>query len=290
MCFSPCDSGRGVGTLAIAFHLEVSIDPLCLDDFTHREAILLLQIIEQSKQLQDRAGFQSLFERLRKFVPFTYGACGIVTLQSLHFEVTYHNYPIEFAHLYATQGMVTEPALYELSHTHEWMTTSEDVEGLDRREIDAVKAAFGIRNCLSVAVRGQLGFCFYVAVSNFPEHHKDKLLRGLRLIAPTYHPCCLHVTIPMEVEQAQAQAIAKRLTEREKQVLVLMMTGKTNREIGAVLKITERTVRFHLEELHKKYAGNPRDLQPKARVIVAETLKLMGFDRIEGREVEGVSS
>ncbi|MBK8277238.1 MAG: helix-turn-helix transcriptional regulator [Nitrospira sp.] len=104
-------------------------------------------------------------------------------------------------------------------------------------------------------------------MSNFPEHHKDKLLRGLRLIAPTYHPCCLHVTIPMEVEQAQAQAIAKRLTEREKQVLVLMMSGKTNREISAVLKITVRTVRFHLEELHKKYAGNPRDLQPKARVI-----------------------
>ncbi|MBK8277237.1 MAG: hypothetical protein IPK92_15825 [Nitrospira sp.] len=134
------------------------MDPLCLDDFTHREAILLLQIIEQSKQLQDRAGFQSLFERLRKFVPFTYGACGIVTLQSLHFEVTYHNYPIEFAHLYATQGMVTEPALYELSHTHEWMTTSEDVEGLDRREIDAVKAAFGIRTVYPLPCAGNWDF------------------------------------------------------------------------------------------------------------------------------------
>jgi DNA-binding CsgD family transcriptional regulator len=264
--------------------------PLCLDDFTHREAILLLQIIEQSKHLQDRAGFQSLFNGLRKFVPFTYGACGIVTLQSLHFEVTHHNYPIEFAHLYATQGMVTEPALYELSHTHEWMTTSEDVTGLDRRAIDAAKAAFGIQNCLSVAVRGQLGFCFYLAVSNFPEQKKGKLLRALKLIAPTFHPCCLHVTIPMEVEQAQAQAIAQRLTEREKEVLVLMMAGKTSREIGVTLKITERTVRFHLEALHKKYGGNPRDLQPKARVIVAETLKLRGFDEIESRGVEGLSA
>lgn len=263
--------------------------PLSLDDFTHREAIQLLQIIEQSKQIQDRFGFESLFHELRQFVPFEYGACGIVTLQSLHFEVTHHNYPVEFAHLYATQGMVTEPALYELSHTHEWMTTSEDVTGLDRRAIDVVKAAFGIQNCLSVAVRGQLGFCFYLAVSNFPEEQKGKLLRGLKLIAPTYHPCCLHVTIPMEVEQAQARAIAQRLTEREKEVLVLMMAGKTNREIGATLKITERTVRFHLEGLHKKYAGNPRDLQPKARVIVAETLKLRGFDEIESRGLEGLS-
>lgn len=262
--------------------------PLSASDLSYPEALLLLQIIESSKNLKDRRDFKDTFRALRRFVPFTYGACGIATLQSFHFEVTHHDYPLEFAHLYATVGMATEPALYQLSQTHERIATSEDVSGLDRHAIDVVKAQFGIKNCVSVAVRGQLGFCFYLAVSNFAEQEKVKLLRGLQLVAWSLQACCMHVTIPMEVEQAQARAIAQRLTEREKEVLSLMMAGKTIREIGQALKISERTVRFHLEMLHKKYAGNPRDLQPKARVIVAETLKLKGFDHIESRGVEGV--
>ena len=35
------------------------------------------------------------------------------------------------------------------------------------------------------------------------------------------------------------------LTEREKEVLALLVQGNTMKEVGAILKITKRTVGFH---------------------------------------------
>jgi DNA-binding CsgD family transcriptional regulator len=43
------------------------------------------------------------------------------------------------------------------------------------------------------------------------------------------------------------------LSEREKQVIGLLMTGCTNKEIGARLTISKKTVEFHLTRLYELY-------------------------------------
>ncbi|MCL5952741.1 MAG: response regulator transcription factor [Chloroflexi bacterium] len=48
------------------------------------------------------------------------------------------------------------------------------------------------------------------------------------------------------------------LTEREMQVLQLMVSGKTDRQIGQELAISERTVRRHLQEIYCKMGVNTR--------------------------------
>lgn len=42
------------------------------------------------------------------------------------------------------------------------------------------------------------------------------------------------------------------LTERQKEVLALLVKGKTMREVAAVLKITQRTVAFHKYRIMEK--------------------------------------
>ena len=42
------------------------------------------------------------------------------------------------------------------------------------------------------------------------------------------------------------------LTEREREVLQLMATGRSNQEIGAALCITEGTVKFHVSSILAK--------------------------------------
>ena len=42
------------------------------------------------------------------------------------------------------------------------------------------------------------------------------------------------------------------LTAREAEILRLIASGKTNREIGAALDITEGTVKGHLQRIYRK--------------------------------------
>jgi DNA-binding CsgD family transcriptional regulator len=43
-----------------------------------------------------------------------------------------------------------------------------------------------------------------------------------------------------------------KLTQREKDVLYWAVEGKSAWEIGVILSITERTVKFHLSNVYKK--------------------------------------
>lgn len=45
---------------------------------------------------------------------------------------------------------------------------------------------------------------------------------------------------------------SESLTEREKEVLRWLAQGKSNWEVSVILKISERTVRFHINNIMKK--------------------------------------
>lgn len=45
---------------------------------------------------------------------------------------------------------------------------------------------------------------------------------------------------------------SESLTEREKEVLRWLAHGKSNWEVSVILKISERTVRFHINNIMKK--------------------------------------
>jgi NarL family two-component system response regulator LiaR len=55
-----------------------------------------------------------------------------------------------------------------------------------------------------------------------------------------------------------AANMAETLTEREMEVLQLLGTGKTNKEIGALLFITERTVKFYVSAILGKLNASNR--------------------------------
>jgi DNA-binding NarL/FixJ family response regulator len=55
-----------------------------------------------------------------------------------------------------------------------------------------------------------------------------------------------------------ADASALPLTEREKQIVTLVAAGKTNGEIGLLLRISSRTVQKHLENIFRKLGVETR--------------------------------
>ena len=52
--------------------------------------------------------------------------------------------------------------------------------------------------------------------------------------------------------------IDELVTGREKEILLLMAQGLTNKDIGAKLCISELTVKTHVQNIYKKFAVNTR--------------------------------
>ncbi len=62
----------------------------------------------------------------------------------------------------------------------------------------------------------------------------------------------LSAAVRGELEQEQQQGRLEQLTPRERDVLVLVADGRTNKEIGAELGISPRTVETHRESIVRK--------------------------------------
>jgi DNA-binding NarL/FixJ family response regulator len=63
-------------------------------------------------------------------------------------------------------------------------------------------------------------------------------------------------TIPLEFSTCRPER--KHVTHRQQQVLDSIALGKSNKEIAAELCISERTVKFHVCSLLKRYGANSR--------------------------------
>lgn len=63
---------------------------------------------------------------------------------------------------------------------------------------------------------------------------------------------------PSAATQLAAGVTGQRLTKREAQIMALVAAGKSNKEIGAAIGVTEGTVKVHTGHVFKKLGANGR--------------------------------
>ncbi len=63
---------------------------------------------------------------------------------------------------------------------------------------------------------------------------------------------------PLVSTQLAAGIMHERLTQREEEILKLVVAGKSNKEIGALLDVTEGTVKVHMSHMFKKLGASGR--------------------------------
>ncbi len=80
---------------------------------------------------------------------------------------------------------------------------------------------------------------------------RAELLRSIRLAAAGQSLLDANTTKQL-MERLQMQAAGSELTEREREVLVLVARGYTNRQIAESLCITEKTARNHVSHILEK--------------------------------------
>lgn len=94
----------------------------------------------------------------------------------------------------------------------------------------------------------------YVLKDATPEHIREAVRTvhgGSEYFSPPV-AAQLSAALRGEIEVEQRQGLVERLTPREREVLVEIANGRSNKEIGATLGISPRTVETHRESLIRK--------------------------------------
>ncbi len=81
----------------------------------------------------------------------------------------------------------------------------------------------------------------------------DEILETIRAV----HAGHKHIPSPIGAKLAE-RVNGQELSEREREVLRLMAKGKSNQEIGAALRISESTVKFHVNHILSKLEVSDR--------------------------------
>jgi DNA-binding NarL/FixJ family response regulator len=104
-----------------------------------------------------------------------------------------------------------------------------------------------IDHILSMIKAGALGYML-------KDEDPALIITALRSVmrGETWMSAAVMTAVVTHTARDEAAPVAPMLSQREREVLEQLATGKENQEIGQVLDITERTVRFHLRNIYDK--------------------------------------
>jgi DNA-binding CsgD family transcriptional regulator len=111
---------------------------------------------------------------------------------------------------------------------------------------------FGIRRGFTVPIHGPGGEMGIMSL--YSDLTDAAFMRALQATQHDLHVMSIHFHDAVQKKLACGESIPKPipLTEREVEILRWTAIGKTAWEIGSILKISERTVNFHLQNLMGK--------------------------------------
>lgn len=182
--------------------------------------------------------------------------------------LVFENYPDPFRDLYMEMdGLRVDPVLlgtYEQSGPVFWDEAFDSVppDTPQARYVEDVVYALGMRSGVSCGYRGSRGQ--FSVLSMACREDAPDMQRYLRAVTPRVMlaGAWLHDSATRLLVEDPAQTV----TPRERQCLLWCAEGKTARETGELLNITERTVTFHLRNVSAKLRVNSRQ-QAVARAV-----------------------
>lgn len=85
-----------------------------------------------------------------------------------------------------------------------------------------------------------------------PSNHVIDAIRTVHLGESVIHPSLTKKLMNYHHQQLREEKTENMLTERERDVLICLVEGLTNKEIGERLFVSEKTVKIHVSNIFKK--------------------------------------
>lgn len=214
----------------------------------------LSEIMHQVRSVHHRDHLPRLAAAINSLVPHQFTASGTFDISKKNFRIGHSNYGDEHTHLYETQGYVFDPAIQLLQATQIGTVSSEDCLDMEiPKEVVNLKLDAGIKECLTVGVRGVLGMSTYFAFSNFDQRLLNKFRTMMQILGPHLHLAYMRATSWVDHGQSSPRQLA--LTDREEEIMRWVAEGKTNWEISVILHVSLNTIKFHLKNVYQKLGG-----------------------------------
>lgn len=227
--------------------IELGIDPGAL-----------MNIIMRSTQVQNSESLLALInsdvQQVLKHDAMVCGVGGVSPNGSYAHKVLGHNYPPAYFEELATQdGRVDSPLMQR------WRTTQEPVAFQSGRD-DADYPAEWVRlfnkyQLVNTIAHGVLDvqrtLATYFIFSRLPGEVGEREIFLMKLITPHLHLALVRALTTVQ-EFSRLSASHETLSERQKQILRWINEGKTNWEIAQILEMTEKNVKYHIEQIFAK--------------------------------------
>jgi len=222
--------------------------------FSKKELAGILDLIQSSVTCRTESDLVDMTVKIKELVCADHGVCGLGEVASGELakiiKIVNLDYPVEWLKLYASEALFKKDPIirynYSFFKTHLWSEAMEVYR--DEPYIDFMNKAgeFGLRHgvaggILSEASRRGSIFSFSGPKDSFKGYHKEIL----DILTPHVHQALLRVC-------GDRPSALSELSQREKEVLRWMKEGKTNWEISMILNISERTVKFHVQNIERK--------------------------------------
>lgn len=198
-------------------------------------------------------------EEYTEILGWIFSKLGIEKFAYVHLEPTpfnnskisiYSNYPSEWVETYRKQSLYkTDPVMANTAITATPFFWDEIPEEIDTHsDIFEQSASYGIKQGYTVPIHepgrafGSLHLSSEENDPDFPTIVRSNLfiIKALSIIANQYRP--VETTVESNL----------RLSPREIEFLRWLALGKNYKEIGLIMNITERTVKFHAKQMTEK--------------------------------------
>ena len=219
-----------------------------------REANLLLEIIDRSIRCGTEEDFRQLVPSLQDLIPFEFALC-VLSGSNCSSAEPYHmvnvSYPSAWLDLYLSERLdKVDPVLMEHRlhfGVQYWSDSYEKHTG--HEQFVTLAEDHGLKTGYSYGLKTESGKM--ASLFSFGGRSMKRVLRTcgiLRRIVPHLH----QVLVRIMREKSHRATPDPGLSAREKEVLKWVMAGKSSWDIARILKISQRTVKFHVENIMQK--------------------------------------
>jgi len=224
-------------------------------DIRKQDLLGVLNIVHDCIDIQDSDDVKAALDKCSELIPFSAAVmCGIEQSQSvqrvLFSDIVNHSYNDKWGEVYFENDFIeVDPVVNHSLTTQQSFTWSSAYQKLDtqnRKALEFVTMAndYHLKDGLAHMVGDrESGTLLSLAIDHPNNRYYSQLLNH---ITPHLHEAM------QRINARHDDTVAPALTEREREVLKWTGEGKSSWEIGIILSISERTVKYHINNIKSK--------------------------------------